>query len=151
MFSIHHLAAGLTLILLLPMSAAELRAVEGFDEPGPRNASEILPADLIKGDHFRVHDGVGWNDGLHEFTVETEFGSFDVWGEPMLRVRLAEVDAWVALRNTSGFEVGAEAMGRSALSAVGALANAFAHPIRTIAGFRRVSGGCISGPSTALN
>jgi hypothetical protein len=119
------------------MSAAELRAVEGFDEPGPRNASEILPADLIKGDHFRVHDGVGWNDGLHEFTVETEFGSFDVWGEPMLRVRLAEVDA--------------EAMGRSALSAVGALANTFAHPIRTIAGFRRVSGGCISGPSTALN
>ena len=126
------LVIGLSLLWL--MSTAELKAVEGFDDPPTIKASEILPADLITGDHFRVLDGVTWKEGLHEFTVETEFGSFDVWGEPMLHVRLAEVDAWVKLEQTSSAEMGVKAAGGSVVSSIGALAKAFAHPIKTVKG-----------------
>ena len=112
----------------------ELRAVEGFDNPQPKKASEILPADLITGKNFRVLDNVTWNEGLHEFTVETEFGSFDVWGEPMLRVRLAEVDAWIELEKTSSLDQSAKAVGRSAVKSIKSLATAFAHPLKTIKG-----------------
>jgi len=124
----------LCLIPLWVMGVSNLKAVEGFDDPQPRKASEILPADLINGDHFRVLDDVGWNDGLHEFTVETEFGSFDVLGEPMLRVRLAEVDAWIKLKKTSSAGAGVKAVGDSVADSFSTLANAFAHPVKTVTG-----------------
>ena len=80
LFPNKNLVIGLSLVLLGSISTAELKAVEGFDDPQIKKASEILTADLITGKHFRVLDGVTWNDGLHEFAVEAEFGSFDVWG-----------------------------------------------------------------------
>ena len=122
------------LFLLSGPEFAHADSHENYDTPPVRKAREILPADLIKGEHFTVRDGITWNDGLHEFTVDTKFGSFDVWGEPMLRVRLAEVDAWVALVNTSSAEMGAKSIGRSTISKVGSLANAFAHPVKTVTG-----------------
>jgi len=105
-----------------------------YDEPPVRKASEILPDYMIKGENFTVRDDVTWNDGLHEFTVDTEFGSFDVWGEPMLRVRLAEVNAWVALEKTSSAKMGAKSVGKSTVRKVGSLANAFVHPVKTVTG-----------------
>ena len=129
-----HLLSSLLLAAAGSLISIESHAVEGFDEPRPKKASEILPADLITGKHFRVHDNVTWNDGLHEFTVETDFGSFDVWGEPMLRVRLAEVDAWYTLENTSSASAGVKAVGKSAVRSIGSLAKAFAHPLKTIKG-----------------
>jgi hypothetical protein len=112
--------------------ASECIAVEGYDDPQPRQASDILPADLITGKHFRVLNNVTWKEGLHEFTVETDFGSFDVWGEPMLHVRLAEVDAWYELENTSSTEAALESVGKTTLRSIGSLAKAFAHPLKTI-------------------
>ena len=109
-------------------------AVDGYDDPQPRKASDVLPPDLVTGKHFRVLDNVTWSEGLHEFTVETEFGSFEVWGEPMLHVRLAEVDAWYELENTSSAEAAAKSVGKSAVRSVGSLAKAFAHPLKTIKG-----------------
>jgi hypothetical protein len=128
------LVSGLVLAAIGSLSSFEIHAVEGFDDPQPKKASDILPADLITGKHFRVHDNVTWNDGLHEFIVETDFGSFDVWGEPMLRVRLAEVDAWYELEHTSSAEAGAKAVGQSAIRSLSSLAKAFAHPIKTVQG-----------------
>jgi hypothetical protein len=124
----------LLLACLLQSNAATVMAVEGFDEPQPVKASEVLPADLIKGKNFQVLDGVTWKEGLHEFTVETEFGSFTVWGEPMLHVRLAEVDAWIELENTSSVGAGVKAVGGSFFDSVGTLASAFSHPIQTVTG-----------------
>ena len=129
-----YLVFGISFVLLLPMSATELMAVEGFDDPQPKKASDVLPADLIKGKHFQVLDNVGWKEGLHEFTVKTEFGSFSVWGEPMLHVRLAEVDAWTKLEKASTVGTGVKAVGGSIISSIGSLAKAFAHPIRTAKG-----------------
>jgi hypothetical protein len=129
-----HLLSCLLLAAAGSLLTFECHAVESFDDPQPRKASEILPADLITGKHFRVHDSVTWNDGLHEFTVETDFGSFDVWGEPMLRVRLAEVDAWYTLENTSSASAGVKAVGKSVGRSIGSLAKAFAHPLKTVKG-----------------
>jgi hypothetical protein len=128
------LVTGLLLAAIGPPSSLECYAVEGFDDPQPKKASEILPADLITGKHFRVNDNVSWNDGLHEFVVGTDFGTFDVWGEPMLRVRLAEVDAWYELEHTSSASAGVKAVGKSAFRSIGSLAKAFAHPIKTVQG-----------------
>ena len=66
----------------------QAQKLDGFETPPVRKASEVLPPALIQGDHFKVRDQVKWKEGLHIFHVDSDFGSFEVWGEPMLRVRL---------------------------------------------------------------
>ena len=131
---LHASALCITLgLLIVPATFAR----DAYEEPPVRKAEEILPPHLIHGEHFTVQDDVSWIEGLHVFVVETEFGSFDVLGEPMLRVRLAEVDAWVQLENMSATSVGAKAVGRSATRTVTSLAKAFAHPVQTVTGVPR--------------
>jgi hypothetical protein len=126
------LATFIFLFLISMSSYAEEE--KGFDVPGTLKASEILPADLIKNEFFTVREEVSWFDGLNLFTVDTEYGSFEIWGEPMLRVRLKEYIAWNELQETSVVEAGAIGAGRTALRSVNALLMAFAHPITTIKG-----------------
>ena len=110
------------------LSAQTLTA---FETPPIRKASTVLPPTLINGQHFKVRDQVGWKEGLHLFTVDSDFGPFEVWGEPMLRVRLREVEALYTLKQTSNAAVGTSAaakqMGRSLVS----LGKAFKHPVKT--------------------
>jgi hypothetical protein len=106
----------------------------GFDVPGALKASEILPVDLIRNEFFTVREEVTWFDGLNLFTVDTEYSSFEIWGEPKLRVRLKEFIAWNELQETSIVEAAVTGVGRTALRSINALLMAFAHPITTIKG-----------------
>ena len=92
-------AAVITCILITTPSPAQ--KLSGFETPPLRKSSEVLPPSLIQGEHFRVRDQVTWKEGLHVFTVDSDFGPFEVWGEPMLRVCLREVDALFTLSQTS--------------------------------------------------
>lgn len=108
---------------------------DNFDVPGALKASDVLPADLIKNEYFSVRDEVTWFDGLNEFTVDTEYGSFKIWGEPMLRVRLHEFIAWSTLNEISTTEAGAKAIGDILIvEPAEDLLMAFSHPILTIKG-----------------
>lgn len=122
------------MLVLLPGMSSHANEDAGFDVPGTMSARDLLPVDLITNEHFTVREEVTWFDGLNQFTVDTEYGSFEIWGEPMLRVRLREFIAWKILNETSGLEAGAEGVGRNALRSVTALLDAFAHPITTIQG-----------------
>jgi hypothetical protein len=122
------------MVLFLVSMTTNADEERGFDIPGALKASEILPADLIKNEFFTVREEVTWFDGLNLFTVDTEYGSFEIWGEPMLRVRLKEFVAWNELEEISVVEAGVTGVGRTALRSVNALLMAFAHPITTIKG-----------------
>jgi len=111
-----------------PLSAQQLSI---YETPPQRMASEVLPPALIQGDHFKVRDPVSWKEGLHLFTVDSDFGPFEVWGEPMLRIRLREVEALYTLQHTSSSAVGAAAAGKQVGSSIVALGKAFRHPIKT--------------------
>ena len=120
------------IIICIPASATlTAQTLTAFETPPIRKVSTVLPPTLIKGQHFEVRDQVGWKEGLHLFTVDSDFGPFEVWGEPMLRVRLREVEALYTLKQTSNAAVGTSAaakqMGRSLVS----LGKAFKHPVKT--------------------
>lgn len=123
--------------LLLTSVVSNAQADETYDVPGSINASDILPPNLISNEHFTVREEVTWFDGLYQFTVDTEYGPFEIWGEPMLRVRLHEFIAWNRLNNISAANVGAQAVGRTAFQSVSDLLMAFSHPITTIQGLPR--------------
>lgn len=124
----------LIIILLLSGVVKSVAADEDFDVPGSVKASDTLPANFLSNEHFTIREEVTGFDGLNLFTVDTEYGSFEIWGEPMLRVRLQEFVAWKTLLKTSSLSSGAQAIGRTAFRPVDGLLMAFAHPITTIEG-----------------
>ena len=103
-----------TLISVLLISfVSNSHAEQIYDVPGTYKASEVLPADFINNKYYTVREDVTWFDGLNLFTVDTEMGSFEIWGEPMLRVRLKEFVAWNELDEISTAEAGAKAIGKA--------------------------------------
>jgi len=112
-------------------TALTAQSLTAFEKPPTRKVSSVLPATLIKGEQFKVRDQVGWKEGLHLFTVDSDFGPFEVWGEPMLRVRLREVQALHTLKQTSNASVGASAARKQVSSSLVSLGKAFSHPVKT--------------------
>ena len=55
-----------------------------YDDMSPRSASNVLPADLLKGELWTVGDEVIPVEGLFKFQVQSAWGEFPVWGEAML-------------------------------------------------------------------
>ncbi len=74
--------AALGVALVLTPQAA---FAQQFETYGVRKAADILPPALQKGQHFRVRDDVVSYDYLHHFTVESDFGTFEVTGDAALR------------------------------------------------------------------
>lgn len=126
----------ITAILILAVglassSGAWASGLSGFENPPTRKASEVLPASLLSGAHFKVRDDVGWKEGLHLFTVDSDFGPFEVWGEPMLRVRLREVEALAMLKEISSSSVGIQSAKSQVTSSFRSMGQAFRHPVKT--------------------
>ena len=119
------------IICVLGSTSSSAQTSVTYETPPIRKASAILPPALVKGEHFSVRDQVGWKEGLHLFTVDSDFGPFEVWGEPMLRVRLREVDALHTLRQTSNATVGTSAAANQVGQSFASLGKAFRHPVKT--------------------
>jgi len=105
-----------------------------FEEAPIRKAGDILPEEMVSGPTFRVLDNVGSFDSLNLFTVESEFGEIEIYGEPMLRIRLREMKALETLRATTTAKAAGQAAGRTATKSFKSLGAAIAHPVRTAKG-----------------
>jgi hypothetical protein len=119
------------IICILGSTSSLAQTRSAYETPPIRKASAILPPTLVKGEHFSVRDQVGWKEGLHLFTVDSDFGPFEVWGEPMLRVRLREVEALHTLKQTSNASVGTSAAAKQVGKSFVSLGKAFRHPVKT--------------------
>lgn len=81
------------------LGAAPLSAEELYEAPGALRARELLPPELREGPCHRVADVVSTDGLLRVYAVETEFGRFEARGEDVLRARIREAEALVALRD----------------------------------------------------
>jgi hypothetical protein len=116
------------------MFASHAMAKSKFDKPGIVKATEVLPESLVSNENFSIREDVSWIGGLHQFTVDTEYGYFEIWGESMLRIQLREFLAWKSLQETSSMSAGAQAIGGKAVRSVESVFTAFTHPVSTITG-----------------
>src|SRR6516164_1915396 len=83
----------------------EVRRAEAvFEELPELQASEILKPEFLKGPHFVVRDPVPTGAGMNQFTIDSDFGVFEVDGNEMLLQRLKEIDAIARLREVSRTE-----------------------------------------------
>ena len=125
-------------ILFLTTDCQSQQAGEtGYEAPGILRASEILPPELLEGEHYKVMEEVATYDLTNHFTISTAFGQFEVIGEDMLQIRIQEILAIVALqevKKTKGFRDAAE---QAAMSPLKGARNLIVHPVDTVTGIPR--------------
>lgn len=72
-----------------------------FEIPANRKAAEILPAELLKGPNYQVRETVVSYGYMHHWTVDSDFGTFEVTGDGALRALIREIYAIAALKEIS--------------------------------------------------
>jgi hypothetical protein len=103
-----------------------------FEEPIVLNASELLPADELRGPSFRVRNQVVTDGYMAHFDIDTDFGTFEAVGVPQVKRRIIEAEAIRALVDTSKSDIFAEGMKRSIAQPIEAVKNIVTKPVESL-------------------
>ncbi len=122
-----------TFLLVVPIATARAQSPDGpYEEPPVRQALEVIPEWMVNGQYWTVDDEVTSFDSLHEFTVRSDWGNFEAYGEPMLRIRLRELEAIGTLKQQTLGKVAGEAAVDGATKMVRDTATVIKHPVKTV-------------------
>ena len=116
--------------LLFAMPAAS----QSFEVPTNRSVTSILPANLITGPHHRVRDKVVSYGYMHHFTVDSDFGVFEVTGDGALRKLVKEIHAIAALKKIEQSKAFIKSVGYAAKAPVRLAKKLIDHPVDTVTG-----------------
>ena len=105
-----------------------------YENPGVLKAHDILPPELLEGEHYKVMEEVATYDLTNRFTILSTFGPFEVYGEDMLRIRIHEVKAIAVLQEIKKTKAFRDAAEQAAMSSFKGAKNLITHPVDTIAG-----------------
>jgi hypothetical protein len=122
------------LLLIVLVGVAILPAAEPSFESPPFElaASEILPAEVVTGEHHRVVERVVNNGYMNYYEIESEYGTFTVDGTAALSVRISEIGAIAQLVEISRSEAFADAMKTSATRQYRAAKTVIDQPVETV-------------------
>ena len=119
------------LTAILANTAGLAQGTPAHESPPTKKASDLLPPELVQGEHFRVLDDVGNYDSLNTYTIESDLGDYEAYGELELRIRLRELMATAELKEISSAKVAAKAAGESVTGSAKAVGQVVAHPVST--------------------
>jgi hypothetical protein len=154
-----------------PMAAAiqppQTAAFGGqYEAPPIVNASDLIPASELSGPGFSVQPQVPTNGAMGQYTIVADSsvfgddaGTYYVESLDLLKIRLSEIPAIIALDKMSNTDIFAKALATSAVRPVTAATNMVMHPMDTVTGlpggigdlFGRVSLGAGEIASSAAN
>ena len=95
-------------------------------------ASDLLPADLLRGPSYRVRDQVVTDGYMAHFEIDSDFGTFEAIGVPQAKVRIGEVEAIRKLVETSKGDLFAEGLKRSIEQPIDAVKNIVKNPVQSV-------------------
>ena len=122
------------LLVILLLGGLPATRADVFESGSVLKARSVLPAELRRGEHFRVSRRVR-NDGfLNTYSIQSDFGDFDAYSTHMLRVRVNEINALGQLSKLSRTEVFATAAIEAGLSPITAIIDFSTRPISSILG-----------------
>jgi hypothetical protein len=107
---------------------------EIYETPGNRSASDILPAKMLVGPNYRINNKVVSYGYMHHYTVDSDFGRFEVTGDSALRKLLKEINAIAKLREVKKSKVYGEAVKNAAKQPVEFGKNLIDDPVDTVTG-----------------
>jgi len=89
---------------LTPQSTTPSSSSFLFETSTILDARDLLPPELLKGDHHTVLDQVEPFRFTNHFTISSQFGQFDAYGQDMLRIRIQEIEALVKLQEEGALD-----------------------------------------------
>jgi hypothetical protein len=105
-----------------------------FETPHNRKASEILPSGMISGPHYRIREKVVSYGYMHHYTVDSDYGVFEVTGDAALRKLLKEINAIAALKKVSETEAFGKSVKEAAKKPLLFTKDLITEPVDTISG-----------------
>ena len=114
------------------MAQISATGAEQFEVPVNRKASEILPAELLKGPNYQVRESVVSYGYMDHWIVDSDFGVFEVTGDGALRALIREIYAIAALEEISKGKAFADALLDSAKQPGEFAKKMITHPVDTV-------------------
>jgi hypothetical protein len=105
-----------------------------YENPGILSAHEILPSELLEGEHYKVLEDVATYDLTNRFTILSSFGPFEAIGKDMLRIRIQEIQAIAVLQEIKKTKAFRDAAEQAAMSSFRGAKNLITHPVNTVSG-----------------
>jgi len=105
-----------------------------FEVPAVQNVSDVLPKDLIAGPHYRVRDKVASYGYMHNFLVDSDYGTFEVTGDLALRKLIREIGAIAALQEVKKGQAYIDGVKKAASKPIEFGVNLITDPVDTISG-----------------
>jgi hypothetical protein len=134
MWRSRHTVTALACLAALSAGAAQHAAAPADEPPPAFTAAQLLAPAQLKGPHHTVASAVETEGYYHDFSIRSDFGTFDASGRTLLAVRLHEIEALAQLEGVSKTEVFLKAAGTSALNVGKGVATAVTKPTETAQG-----------------
>ncbi|MGK0260700.1 MAG: hypothetical protein ACI96M_004153 [Candidatus Azotimanducaceae bacterium] len=114
--------------------AASSAGAQNFEMPPTLSASELLPAELLKGPNHEIDQRVT-NDGyMNHYVIRSRFGEFNAVSTPKLRKRIDEIAALAAMEKVKGTSEFGDAVVKSGKAAVDGAKQLVTNPVETVTG-----------------
>ena len=97
-------------------------------------AADVVPDDLLRGDHHTVDDVVRSDGYLNYYAIQSEYGEFDAVSTQMLRTRIGEINALAELDELTKTEVFAQAAVDAGVGQIKAIKQFATNPVETVVG-----------------
>ena len=121
-----------TLIIGYIGLSAAASAQSTFEEQPTFNTADLLPGVPLQGEYFTI-DPVAQSDGMQiTYTIRVDDTPYTANSTALMRVRLAELDAYEKLEEVQGTDVFIEAVGNAAVSPLRGARDLIIAPIDTI-------------------
>lgn len=120
----------------LLLAAAVAGAAE-YEVPQNRLAKDVLPQGMLKGQHYRIRDLVVADGYMHRWTVNSDFGTFDLEGDGALRKLLNEIRAIAELRKVKTGDAFAKGLAGAVKAPFGLAKSLITDPVDTVTGVPR--------------
>jgi hypothetical protein len=121
-----------------------------FETPHNRKVSDVLPKDLINGPHYKIRETVVSDGYMNRFTVDSDFGVFEVTGNLALRKLLKEIQAIAELNKVQQSEVFKQSLAEAAKKPVNFGKNLITDPADTLSGIPKGIGRLFENISTGI-
>ncbi|WP_374312757.1 hypothetical protein [Dongia sp.] len=127
----------IVICLAMAMFMISPAAADGYEVGTNVTASQVLPADVLSGPHYRIGDKVVSDGFLYRYTVESDYGTFRPIGTYALQKILTEIQVITALKDISRTEAFADAVLHAAKSPLRFGESMITDPVDTITGIPR--------------
>lgn len=128
----HTFLIPLACVALIAPATAQNTPPATFEQGVLLKASDLLPADLLRGPSYRVRDQVATDGYMAHFEIDSDFGTFEAIGVPQAKVRIGEVEAIRKLVETSKGDLFAEGLKRSIEQPIDAVKNIVKDPVKSL-------------------